>query len=70
MRLRPLLTSLVIASVMLVSTGCLSLSLGGRTCTGNSPETMARIAALEQRVNALEQMLPPPVEMVMTPAGR
>ncbi|PQO43771.1 hypothetical protein [Blastopirellula marina] len=69
MRLRLLTTSLVLATVTFVSTGCFSLSLGGRTCTGTNPETLARIQSLEQRVSELEQMLPPPVETYTLPAG-
>lgn len=69
MRLRLFATSLALATVTLFSTGCFSLSLGGRTCTGTSPETLARIQALEQRVSELEQMLPPPVETYVQPAG-
>ncbi|TWT32748.1 hypothetical protein [Blastopirellula retiformator] len=69
MPVRPFAASLLLASVAVASTGCFSLSLGGRTCTGTSPETIARITALEERISVLEQMLPPPVETIMPAHG-
>ena len=42
--------------IALSSSGCLSLGLGGRTTyVQESPETSARVSALETRVSALEQ---------------
>ncbi|EAQ82067.1 hypothetical protein DSM3645_00095 [Blastopirellula marina DSM 3645] len=68
MRIRPLALLFLTGGLTVVTTGCLSLSLGGKTCTGTSPETQSRLTALEQRVSQLEQMLPPPIE-VYSPAA-
>lgn len=37
--------------------GCFSLSLGTRNCTGESPEVKAKISGLDKRLTAIEQML-------------
>jgi hypothetical protein len=56
--LRPRLAgcALFALGVALSGSGCLSLGLGGRTTyVQESPETSARVSALETRVSALEQ---------------
>lgn len=55
------LPRLLLAACSLVAMpGCFSLSLGSKTCTGNDPETKARIMSLEQRVSELEQIITSP----------
>ncbi|MHC2068336.1 hypothetical protein ACYFX5_12800 [Bremerella sp. T1] len=59
-------TRLILAACLLVITpGCFSLSLGGKTCHGDHPETKARIMSLENRVGELEQMLNAPATEVV-----
>lgn len=48
----------IVGAGLLTATGCLSLQLGTKPTTiTESPESKARIAALESRVAALERML-------------
>ena len=54
MRDRLCLTSIPLAAVAILSTGC--LSIGGRTYS-DSPETAARLSALEARVGTLEHAI-------------
>lgn len=58
--------TLAACSLMLLP-GCFSLSLGSKTCTGDHPETKARIMSLETRVNKLEKMLGTPASMETVP---
>ncbi|PQO37694.1 hypothetical protein DTL21_07040 [Bremerella cremea] len=56
---RSLGVALLAVGVCGSSSGCFSLSLGTRNCSGDSPEAKARMNALEKRVSALEQMIGP-----------
>lgn len=61
---------LILAACSLVlMPGCFSLSLGSKTCTGDHPETKARISSLEMRVSELEQIITPGTANVSQPAG-
>ncbi len=50
---------ILLACSFVLLPGCFSLSLGGKTCTGDHPETKARISSLEMRVSELEQVIAP-----------
>ncbi|QDU73556.1 hypothetical protein Pan97_05320 [Bremerella volcania] len=61
MQTLPVPSRLILAACsLLIMPGCFSLSLGSKTCTGDHPETKARIMSLEQRVSELEQIISPP----------
>lgn len=54
---RLLHVALLAAGVCTLVSGCFSLSLGTRNCTGESPEVKAKISGLDKRITAIEQML-------------
>jgi len=70
MQTRSVLPQLIlVAGTLCALPGCFSLSLGGKTCHGDHPETKARIMSLETRVSELEQIIKPSTtEPVPVPA--
>ncbi|WLD12340.1 hypothetical protein [Planctellipticum variicoloris] len=65
--MRPIVRLAIACCGSAALSGCIGLSIGGRTIQQTCPDLEARMAQLESRVNGLEKSVNPPA-VLMLPA--